>query len=614
MATPKSTKRIAGAKGLRQLTTELEDVITPSIVDAIESSSRLSETLTGAYDLDTESSKKTTTITLYAKTRDKAPREKVVKDLLEIVEDYMLDVDHKDFNVVTSWEKDSKFTTGVLKVKIQDGDTDKHIIKYGIKPESGAKESLYSVLAQECLQVVGCAYLQANGSIDETDFTNFLNYAYRVEKKEPTSAENDTKWKQVLNKVEDTTDYGPKANSQVADIYNFGIGDQAWVQSTVTTAKTLEPLYKSGKYYFCHADSAHVNWMWNAYKDARDQVLKNKDVFGGVGAQQMDRNKWNPADMFAMKGGWVKYSFPVLKNRAKRETNAVSEKSLKYNMRSNGIKKIGKIDIGEDIKKKAESAKTVEGLPSLNQFLLNQAKSGEFYPISLKKVGKSAHLHWMNDTEVEVTMEATLQSVEWKNDYGGKATNKVEVHFLVDVEGKETDYYINARQFNEGADIKLQIEKQGALAFHGKVGLKMSAVIINKTDSKMRNSLLTMRRRLHNTKKKFKVSTELFSTTSDIAQTWVATKDRQGKSNVLLDYVGLLSKSRVTKIPLTETGHISKVQATEFGYVINKADERGFSSYILYSLFTYAGSRGLVLFNKGNFENHFASSVHIKVM
>ena len=63
-----------------------------------------------------------------------------------------------------------------------------------------------------------------------------------------------------------------------------------------------------------------------------------------------------------------------------------------------------------------------------------------------------------------------------------------------------------------------------------------------------------------------------------------------------------------------ETGYISKVQATEFGHIINSSKERGLSSYILYSLFTYAGSRGLVLFDGNSYKNHYASSLHIKVM
>ncbi len=83
---------------------------------------------------------------------------------------------------------------------------------------------------------------------------------------------------------------------------------------------------------------------------------------------------------------------------------------------------------------------------------------------------------------------------------------------------------------------------------------------------------------------------------------------------MLEDYVKILSNSGVTKMPPTESGYISKVQATEFGHIINKSEERGLSSYILYSLFTYAGSRGLVLFDGKSYKNHYASSLHIKVM
>jgi hypothetical protein len=187
------------------------------------------------------------------------------------------------------------------------------------------------------------------------------------------------------------------------------------------------------------------------------------------------------------------------------------------------------------------------------------------------------------------------------------------VHFKINVDGSVKDYFINARQFNEGADIKLQIEKTGALAFHGKVGLKITSLIINKTDSRIKNRLTSIRKNKRFTDRGLKLSSTLFSSVNDIEDTWKDTKDAKGCSQVLLDYAGLLSKRGVTKIPKTGSGHVSKIQATEFGYIITRAEEKNVASYILYSLFTFAGSRGLVLFNKGDYINHFASSVHLKV-
>ena len=179
------------------------------------------------------------------------------------------------------------------------------------------------------------------------------------------------------------------------------------------------------------------------------------------------------------------------------------------------------------------------------------------------------------------------------------------------------DYYINARQFNEGADIKLQIEKTGSLAFHGKVGLSIASLIINKTDKRIQGAISRIRRMKQFKDGGLKASSTLFSSVSDIQETWRTTRQTRGKdknkSKVLSDYVGFLSQGGVTKIPLTGSGHVSKVQATEFGYIINRAEAHNLVSAILYSLFTFAGSRGLVLFNGTEFKNHFASSVHLKV-
>ena len=614
---PKDTKRISGANGLRALVSDLEDVLTPAIVDEIDGNSRLSEILTGDYNISDKQSS-STTVTFYAKTKDKAPREQSVEGFLELIMDYMLEVNHKDFTVEPLWDATTLFSTGVIKVAIKKDNVIKHTIQYTIKPVTGAKASLYEVTAQECLQAVGCAYLQANGSIDKNDFAGFLNYAHEKAEGKSTTKENDAKWGTVLKSVIKHTSFGSKVEAKRKHVYAFGIGDDEWVQSTVSCAEALESAMKSGDYIFCYPDSPLMSWWKPAYDEAKKQVLSQNGVFEGVGAGQLDINKWNPADIFAVKSGFNKPKFTNLSNNNKNETKAITSSALSYHMKDLKNGKSGVINIGDKIKKDAEKASTVEGLPSLNQWILNQAKDGNLYPISLKKAGASANVTWINDTEHEVTMKASLESVEWRDDFRGRATNKVEVHFKIDVDGKEKDYFINARQFNEGQDIKLQIEQVGALAFHGKVGLSIASLIINHTDSRIIGAIKRIRRMKKFKDGGLKASTTLFSSVNDIENTWKKTrmggrgKDKN-KSQVLLDYVGFLSKNRVTKMPESGSGHVSKVQATEFGYIIKRAEAHKLVSEILYSLFTFAGSRGLVLFNKGDYINHFASSVHLKV-
>ena len=613
----KNTKRISGANGLRALVSELEDVLTPAIVDEIDGNSKLSEILTGDYNISDKQTS-VTTITFYAKTKDKSPREQSVKGFLDLIVDYMLEVGHKDFTIEPKWDANSLFSTGVIKVFIKKDGVTKHTIQYTIKPVTGAKASLYEVAAQECLQAVGCAYLQANGSIDDNDFFGFLNYAHEIAVGNGSTKENDTKWGTVLKSVEKHTDFGSKINAQRKDVYAFGIGDKDWVQSTISSAEALEKLFTGGTYTFCYPDSNLMSWWKSAYDQAKKQVLSKNGVFAGVSSGQLDINKWNPADIFAVKSTFTTPTFTNLPITKKNETTKITESELSYGMRQVGKKNATFINIGNVIKERARQASTVEGLPSLNQWILNQAKNGQLYPISLKKSGANANVTWINDTETEVKFEATLESVEWKNEWRGKATNKVEVHFKIYVDGIMKDYYINARQFNEGADIKLQIEKTGALAFHGKVGLSIASLIINKTDARIKGAINRIRKMKKFKDGGLKASTTLFSSVSDIQSTWQNTriggrgKDKN-KSQVLLDYVGFLSKGGVTKMPDSGSGHVSKVQATEFGYIINRAESHKLVSYILYSLFTFAGSRGLVLFDGKDFKNHFSSSVHLKV-
>ena len=596
---------------VKQLVTDLEEVMTPELAKS-------TDLLTGDYYISdvNEGAKKVTEITFYASTKGKFARQTATKQFLEIVEDNILDVPHRGLSIDTEYhDKKGAFTTGALDVSVyfptnKGKRSNEKILRYGIKPAANAKDNLYHVLAQECLQVLACAMRQAKGrNITVEEFKDYLNYADDVAANK-RKADSDVEKQSWMKSIEQHTDYGDKANRQIPDIYAFGLGDDEWIKSSVTTANKLEDLYGTGDYFFCHADSKVVKWYWDAFEDARQQVLLHGDVFGkDITKGLLDRNKWNPADMFAMQVSEKKgYKFPTLKDRAKKETGAITEREILTHMKMAGHKKSATIDVGDVIAKKAENANTVEGMPSLNLFLLNLSKDKKFYPISLKKVGTSANLDWINDTTVPVHFEAELELVDWKDDFRGNPTNKVEVHFKINVGGDMKDYYINARQFNEGADIKLQIEKTGGMAFHGKIGLKLSSFIINKTDSKMKNTMKVMRNKTKTIHKDFSIASDLFSDISSIKSNY------KKKKLMLEDYVKILSNSGVTKMPPTESGYISKVQATEFGHIINKSEERGLSSYILYSLFTYAGSRGLVLFDGKSYKNHYASSLHIKVM
>ena len=618
------TKRISGAKGLRRLVSDLEDVITPAIVDEISTSSELGSVLTGDYNISDKKTK-VTTVTFYSLKKDKAPREQSVEGFLHLIEEYILEVSNDNFIIEPLWTTTAEHSTGVVKVFIKDAEkgTLKHTIQYTIKPIAGAKASLYEVAAQECLQAVGCAYLQAKGGkINIRDFFGFLNYAHDKAEGKATTKKNDDKWKTALTSVENHTDFGTTINKQRKDVYAFGIGDIDWVQSTCSTARALYSEMKDGTYIFYYPAATQMNWWKKAYDDAKTQVLNNRPVFGtDIKPGMLDINKWNPADIFAAKKGFKKPTFPKLAKNAVSEANKITEDSLSYNMTlfDNSGGKSSKIDIGDAIKEAGKKASTVQGLPSLNQWLLNQVKDGNLYPISLKKAGKTARVKVINDTETDVSFEATLTSVEWK-DGAKKATNKVEVDFIINVDGKKRDYYINARQFNAGSDIKLQIEKTGALAFHGKVGLSIASFIIENTDGSVKASL----NKIRNNKTYTDVNgwalnnnSKLFSQVGDIQSTWTQTRipktGNTGTSQVLLKYVGELSNQGVTKIKDNRDGYVSKVQATEFGYIINHAKSNKVASKILYSLFTFAGSRGLVLFDGNAFKNHFASSVHLKV-
>ena len=118
-ASAKDTKRISGAKGLRRLVSDLEDVITPAIVDEISTSSELGSVLTGDYDISDKKTK-VTTVTFYSLKKDKAPREQSIEGFLRLIEDYMLEVSNDNFIIDAEWTTTTEYSTGVVKVFIKD--------------------------------------------------------------------------------------------------------------------------------------------------------------------------------------------------------------------------------------------------------------------------------------------------------------------------------------------------------------------------------------------------------------------------------------------------------------------------------------------------------------
>lgn len=604
---------------VRQLVADLEEVITPKII-------KCHSTFTGDYYFEEKKDPlkgKIQAITLYSATKDKNTRKNASKLFQGVAEDAILDVRTRGLDVETTYyETKSPYTTGALDVEIfwttnkgKRGGT--KILRYGIKPGANAKDSLYHVLAQECLQVLACGYRQAKGSKIENaaEFRSFLQHC---DDKFAGKTVDDPEKDRLLIDLQRHVHYG-SADGKDAEIGAFGLGDDEWIVSSVSTANELVSEYGTGKYYFCHSSSNWVEWFEKAFTEAKKDIIDQK-VFGDeIKAGHIDRNKWNPADIYVLSQSMLtkgQITFPKIKNKKSNNGNAITEAELKKKLQEPlGGPNSATIDIGSLIEKNGQSISTVQDLPSLNAFILNLYKSKDFYPVSLKKAGEKAKISYMNDHAVPpVKVTASLDKVEWKDSYAGKATNKIEVHFKVKVGRKSpTDYYINARQFNEGSDIKFQIEQTGGLAFHGKAGLVIGSWIIQKYDNQVKSKLDGLRSKIDRQYDNYKKPSKLFSTPTDIKQSY-RHGTIAGTNDSLLEYAGLLSGGAITMMPSTETGHISKVQAAEFGYIIKNPASKGVTSKILYSLYTFAGSRGLVIIDGDSFKNYFASSFHLKVM
>jgi len=623
---PKSAKfRVESENNLNEFISELDEVLTPIAAAADD------DLLTGDWTLSTKG--KITTVTLYVKEFGTTLQNKFLTVVYREIEEHILDVQFHGLDVYLEISKTSKdpqidVIIFVPNPKAKDGMKKLKTLRYVLQPDpkAGPTSQLYHVTAQECLQCLACAIRQAQGGRLRWDtLKNYVNYFYLNRVNPQKHPLKNKRWNQLHQKIQGTYEFNTGSKSYVgthADVCNFGAANFDWVKSSVFIANKLSSL-TGGPFIFCHADASLVSWYWDGFTKARAHVLNNMSLFRGMSANELDRNKWNPADMFAISktfndpgGNW-----PGIDESKVSDQDLMSESELRNTLKSNGKQQGSVVDLTAQIDKKAKNYGTVSGIPSLNKYLYSL--KGKVNPISLKKVSSTPTLDSLNvpNGNLKATATATLEEVNWANDYKGKATNKVEVHFTIkhgSSQGKK--YYINARQFNENADIKFQIEKTGGMAFHGKAGLNIGKIIINKTDPSMKSHMQSVRsevKKVANYKNVFNVGSNLFADKSSVLGTY---REKSGP-NSLAYYANLLSSKPgtgntrggpITQTPNNASGTLSKVQAAEFGYMMRDPTEKGATSHILYSLFMYAGSQGLVLFDGTSYKKYYSASWYYK--
>lgn len=589
---------------------EIESKILQPILDSFPN------VLTGGYHV--EETTATKTFIIYANTRDKEPRRTAVNGFEDVVLQKQTDFDQSkfgDFIYRLSYGESGTYNTGYLDVIVykdaKGKETQKRTLRFTIKPAQGARASIDPTLAQECLQVVACSLKQSRNTVLTRDeFLNFLNYAIEVVR--GTRIQNDREQRTLYRKVISSMDLG---EAPADAVYSFGLNNDDWIISSVTVANKLTQLYSGNDYFFCHSSSQYVDWYWEGFKKARTQILKNRALFAGFSANDLDRNKWNPADIFAMKKNMRRRNirFPGISTTQYSTTNEIRLQDIKNSLRKTGRTRQASVNIGQQIISRGKNSSTVNDMPSLNYFLYELSLKKQFYPISLKKVGTTCNLQKISGgIGTPIVMTATLNYVDWKNiSSRGGGTTKVEIHFNVRVgKNRPKSYYIVARQFNSRSNIKFQIEVEGGTAFHGKAGMKISELIISLTDSSVVQSMRRVRAQTKQLHPQFVEASTVFTDYSDLQRSW-----RNGDGiPALRDYAARLSNNQVTDFKSGLDNYASKIQASEFGYIMESNNASGITSKILYSMYNYAGSRGLTIINGNEYKTYFASSFHVKVL
>jgi len=403
---------------------------------------------------------------------------------------------------------------------------------------------------------------------------------------------------------------------------NFGAQD--WIDSSVWIANSAYPKYcSSGNYNFYRQD--FVPGFKGTYNKIRNKIKKNanssvlKKMYSVVG---MSEDKWNPADIIAIRSGSASSTMSLLENFDASKVSKKSKEVREQNKKMNLTGKDGKIiHVMQDLDEMYEYNKLIHDL----------FEKRECIGISLKKAtSKSVKIVEIDHKDTSGIKKALNMKVDITQVLYSDSNQKCIVEFEV---SGEQGQYLDIRGFESSrkiADVQVQLSKKGSSAAHGKITLPVISIITKL--SKGRASFSAMNSKKRSMFKSLNKSSIHNFTDWSIFNDYAKNPTQLAVDmNKWAEYIQWLSKNRhesvsvineVNKMLKKKTGVFDaakylkhKVQSYEVGFLLDteqKQIKEDIKENIIKSIISYAGSKGMIIFNDSKATAFMVSSTYLK--
>ena len=421
-----------------------------------------------------------------------------------------------------------------------------------------------------------------------------------------------------------------KMNSRFANWVEAGAQD--WLESSCYIANSsYGPLFKQATYNFYRQD--YVKDFKGTYNKLRNKIKSKASIamlrkmYAVVG---MSEDKWNPADVIAIKANKETEVINKLKNfkASKHSTMSKDVENANRSLQSG---------LPGEASKNLLMMKDLDEMYEYNQLIDDLFKDKDCMGLSLKKAtSPSVKMEVLRHKQVKGMKEAlNLQVDITKVDYL-ESNQKCLVYF--NMAGK-SGHYLDIRGFESSkkiADVQVQLSKTGSSAAHGKVTLPIITLITKR--SMGGRAFITMRNKrnqlfrktfqksgIHSfsdwrifdgyTKKGMdKVLQEDLTNWANYIQ--FLSNSKHSSSHIIGKVMELLGKKTSNSVFTAAKFLKHKVQSYEVGYILDKDQKiirEEIKNNIIKSMVAYAGSKGMFIFNNNNAIAFMTSSTYMKL-
>ena len=457
---------------------------------------------------------------------------------------------------------------------------------------TGSKSPAQSTAINESLQAYACACRQAKGTkLEVGEFIDILN------------EEDDVKI--LSSKAKQNTIIDGKFFNEFKDYVNMSDAGGDWATSSVFIANKIHDPYVSGGTYKFYRQDQYKEFK-QTYTDMKNKIKQSplkRDVAAVYGNIQMAEDKWNPADIIAVKTSY--------------DGRKVYNPSGKSSLQGDNSEMKNAVKLIDDFK----------DLYEYNKWIHKQFKDKNIIPISLKKtIDTNPKVEVVDIKEVKsleafLDMDVKVTDIEWKLE-----AKKCLIYF--DAPGFQEGFF-DARGFEESgkmADIQIQLQ-QGKQASHGKVTLPVTYLITRLSKgTKYFNVLQSMRRKCFGSTinrnffdykvigNDFKDDSSVLANTSVYAEYLTKLSGGKHPKSKVIEMIQKMQRGRESNLAIAKWVK-DKVQSYEVGFLLgnDKALGEEIRKNILKSMYLYASSKGFYIFRDAKVKSYMQSSTYLKV-